>query len=106
MNEQKAKTIQSDTLSILLCNQVHKNLSDKDRAIKISKCCKIIRDRTKDSVLYNACRSVIRATSGGHYADVLKSIQLTENNYFIEYKESFCRGVDYDVLREKVRVSS
>ena len=84
--QEKAVVIQSDTLSILLCNQAHKFLTDKQRAIKISKCCKIIRDRTKDSVLYSACRSVIKATSEGAYSDVVKSIGLTEVNYFKEYK--------------------
>ena len=81
----KAAVIQSDTLTILLCNQVHRFLSDKDRAIKISKCCKIIRDRTKDEFLYNACRSVIKATSSGDYSDVVRSIDLTEYNYFKGY---------------------
>jgi len=83
--QQKALSIQSDTLNILLCNQVHKDLPDKDRAIKISKCCKSVRDRTKDNVLYNACRSVIKATSNGSYSDVVKSIDLTELNYYKEY---------------------
>lgn len=81
----KEAEIQSDTLTILPCNQVHKFLSDKDRAIKISKCCKIIRDRTKDEFLYNACRSVVKATSSGAYSDVVRSIDLTEYNYFKEY---------------------
>lgn len=87
MNEQqKALAIQNDTLTLLICNQVHKGLSDKNRAIKISKCCKVIRDKTKDQVLYNACRSVIKATSSGAYSDVVKSINLTEANYFREYQ--------------------
>jgi len=82
----KALAIQSDTLSILLCNRIHSNMDDKQRAIKIAKCCKVIRDKTKDSVLYNACRAVIKAASNGHYADVIKSIELTEYNYYKEYK--------------------
>ncbi len=85
IEQQKALSIQSDTLNILICNQIHKSLPDKDRAIKISKCCKAVRDRTKDNVLYNACRSVIKATSNGAYCDVIKSIDLTECNYYREY---------------------
>ena len=87
MNEkQKVLEIQNDTLSILLCNQFHKDLPVKDRAIKISKCCKKIRDKTTDEILMNACRSVIKATSNGAYSDVVKSINLTEENYSREYK--------------------
>jgi len=85
MNESALK-IKEDTLSILLCSQAHKFLTNKARAIKISKCCKIIRDRTKDKVLFDACRSVIKATSDGLYSDVVKSIQQTEFNYLAAYK--------------------
>ncbi len=86
MNEQdKAKAIQNDTLTILLSNRVNAWLDDKSRALQIARCCKKVRDRTKDTVLYNACRSVIKATSAGAYADVIKSIELTELNYFKEY---------------------
>ena len=81
-----ALSIQSDTLSILLCSRINQWLEPKQRAIKIAKCCKIIRDKTKDEVLYRACRSVIKATSKGDYADVIKSIELTEINYLKEYK--------------------
>ncbi len=82
-----AQQIKSDTLTILLCNQAHKFLSDKQRALKISKCCKIIRDRTKDEILYNACRNVIKATSGGAYNKVIDAINKTQNNYFNEYQK-------------------
>ena len=82
-----AQQIKSDTLTILLCNQAHKFLSDKQRALKISKCCKIIRDRTKDEILYNACRNVIKATSGGAYNKVVDAINKTQNNYFNEYQK-------------------
>ena len=85
MSIDKALAIQSDTLSILLCNRINQHLDDKQRAIKISKCCKIIRDKTKDNILYNACRSVIKAASSGAYSDVIKSIELTEYNYNKEY---------------------
>lgn len=81
-----ALQIQSDTLSILLCNRINQWLDVKQRAIKIAKCCKIIRDKTKDKVLYNACRSIIKATSSGAYLDVIKSIELTEYNYLVMYK--------------------
>ena len=82
-----AKTIQGDTLTILLCNRINSGLDVKHRAIKIAKCCKVIRDKTQDKVLYNACRSVIKAVSGGHYIDAIKAIHLTESNYFKEYKQ-------------------
>ena len=82
----KAAQIKSDTLSILLCNRIHERLDVKHRAMIIAKTCKIIRDKTKDEVLYNACRSVIKAASGGHYLDVVKSINETEYNYYREYK--------------------
>lgn len=85
---QLAAEIKSDTLTLLLCNQVHKHLPVKARAIKISKCAKVIRDRTEDSILYNACRSVIKATTGGAYSDVVASIVLTEHNYFREYNNA------------------
>ena len=89
MNEQsKALVIQNDTLSILLSNRIHQHLDVKHRALKIAKCCKLIRDKTKDEILYNACRSVIKATSNGAYFDVVKSIHLTELNYFQEYKDA------------------
>ena len=88
MNEQsKALVIQNDTLSILLANRIHQHLDVKHRALKIAKCCKLIRNKTKDEILYNACRSVIKATSNGAYLDVVKSIHLTELNYFKEYKQ-------------------
>ena len=80
-----ALAIQNDTLSILLCNRINSYMDDKHRALKIAKTCKIIRDKTKDNILYNACRSVIKATSNGAYVDVIKSIELTEYNYFKEY---------------------
>ena len=81
----KEETIKSDTLSIIITNRIHANLNSKARALKISKCCKIIRDRTKDHVLYDACRRVISATSKGAYDDVIKAITLTEFNYSLAY---------------------
>jgi len=82
-----AEQIKSDTLTILLCNQVHKFLTDKQRAIKISKTCKIIRDRTKDEVLYNACRNVIKSTTDGAYERVVLTINQAQNNYYNEYQK-------------------
>jgi len=81
-----AQEIKSDTLTLLLCNQVHKGLDDKSRSIKIAKCCKVIRDRTKDDVLYKACRTVIKANSDGKYNNVIQAINKTQENYYREYK--------------------
>ncbi len=81
-----AEQIKSDTLTILLCNKIHKLLPIKDRAIKIAKCCKLIRDKTSDDVLQKACRNVIKATKNGHYRQVVDSINTTEYNYYREYK--------------------
>lgn len=80
-----ANDIKNDTLTLLLCNQAHKFLPVKQRAMKIAKCCKIVRDRTKDELLYNACRSVIKGVSTGAYDDVIKAMAITESNYYFEY---------------------
>ena len=88
MSEQQAMKVKNDTLSILLCNRINSYMDNKHRALKIAKTCKIIRDKTKDKILYNACRSVIKATSNGSYVDVIKSIELTEYNYFKEYSDA------------------
>ena len=87
MSEQQAMKVKNDTLSILLCNRINSYMDNKHRALKIAKTCKIIRDKTKDKILYNACRSVIKATSNGAYVDVIKSIELTEYNYWLAYNE-------------------
>ena len=79
------KQIRNDTLSILLANRINSHLDDKCRSIKIARCCKVIRDKTKDNVLYDACRSIISANSNGKYKDVIRAIGLTEINYFMEY---------------------
>jgi len=81
-----AQEIKSDTLTLLLCNQVHKNLDDKSRSIKIAKCCKVIRDRTKGKVLYKTCRTFIKANSDGKYSSVIKGMNKTEDNYYRVYK--------------------
>jgi hypothetical protein len=80
-----AKQIQCDTLSILLANRIHSHLDIKSRSTKIAKCCKVIRDKTKDNILYEACRSIINANSNGNYKDVIRAIGLTEVRYFMEY---------------------
>ncbi len=87
-----AQEIKSDTLTLLLCNQVHKNLDDKSRSIKIAKCCKVIRDRaikgrTKDNVLYEVCRSFINENSSGKYSIVLKKLNKMQKKYYREYKK-------------------
>jgi len=81
-----AHEIRNDTLSILLTNRIHSFLDDKPRALKISRCCKKIRDKTKDKVLYDACRDIIKAVQGGSYTQAVNAITLTELNYFKEYK--------------------
>jgi len=81
-----AQEIKSDTLTLLLCNQVHKNLDDKSRSIKIAKCCKVIRDRTKDKVLYEVCRAFINENSSGKYSSVLKKVNKMQKKYYREYK--------------------
>ena len=81
-----AHEIRNDTLSILLTNRIHSFLDDKSRALKISRCCKTIRDKTKDKVLYDACKSIIKAVQNGSYKQAVNAIELTELNYFKEYK--------------------
>ena len=81
-----AQQIQSDTLTILLSNRIHIDLDDKARAIKLSRTCKSVRDKTKDSILYNACRSVIKAVQAGNYKQAIDAINLTERNYYEAYR--------------------
>lgn len=83
---EKIREIQSDTLNILLCNRLNMHLDVKQRALKIAKCCKAVRDRTHDEVLYRACRNVIKAVSNGVYRDAVMSVQITENNYSEAYQ--------------------
>ena len=78
--------VRNDTLSILLASRIHSFLDDKPRALKISRCCKTIRDKTKDKVLYDACKNIIKAVQGGSYKQAVNAIELTELNYFKEYK--------------------
>ena len=78
--------IQNDTLSILLTSRVHQGLDIKSRSIKIAKCCKKIRDKTKDNVLYDACRKIITATSVGKYDKVIQAVTMAELKYLEEYR--------------------
>ena len=88
-NEQReegnAQPIQNDTLTILLSNRIHRGLDNKARAIKLSKTCKFIRDKTKDKILYNACRNVIKAVQAGNYKMAIDAINLTERNHYEAY---------------------
>ena len=81
----EADLIRLDTLSLLVCAQSHKGLSLKQRAMKLAKCCKIVRDRTQDSSMYNACRSIIKGVSRGDYTLVIAALNQTEWNYYKEY---------------------
>ena len=76
----------NDTLSILITNRIHSFLDDKPRALKISRCCKTIRDKTKDRVLYDACKHIIKAVQAGNYKEAITAITLTESNYYKEYE--------------------
>ena len=76
----------NDTLSILITNRIHSFLDDKPRALKISRCCKAIRDKTKDRVLYDACKHIIKAVQAGNYKEAIAAITLTESNYYKEYE--------------------
>lgn len=82
-----ANDIKNDTLTLLLCNQANKFLPAKQRAIKIAKCCKVIRDRTKDELLYSACRLLIKKASAGCYDYVIEKVAISESNYYFEYGE-------------------
>ncbi len=82
--EMSALDVQQDTLNIILCNRVNSYMSDKHRALKVAKCCKVIRDRTKDKQLYSFCRTVIKGVSAGLYERVVKSIDTAEYGYLLE----------------------
>ena len=80
-----AEQIQSDTLTILLSNRIHRELDNKARAIKLSKTCKSVRDKTKDKILYNVCRKVIKTVEAGNYKMAIGAINLRERNYYEAY---------------------
>lgn len=81
-----AADIKQDTLHLLLANALHRGSPIKDRALRISKACKLVRDRTKDDLMYNACRAVIKAVSKGDYCGACEAIEKTELNYWAAYK--------------------
>jgi hypothetical protein len=85
MTDEQIRQTQSDTVSILLTNRIHQDLADKPRSIKISKCCKKIRAKTKDAFLSNICKDIISANHSGNYSKVVGAINLTEFHYFDEY---------------------
>ncbi len=81
-----AAQIKQDTLHLLLSNALHRDLPVKQRAMKIAKACKKVRDKTKDDVLFNACKSVISSVSKGNYHGACRALELTECNYWSSYK--------------------
>lgn len=81
-----ATNIKNDTLTILICSQIHKALSVKSRAIKIAKCCKIMRDKAVvDKYVYNVYKTVIESTKRGNYKGVVQWCDNTEIKYNREY---------------------
>jgi hypothetical protein len=72
----------NDLMGAILTYHWFNLLPDKQRAIKISKCCKIIRNKTKDKEVYETCRTIINATSAGNYEGVLKAVKLSEISVF------------------------
>lgn len=76
-NEQK----NSDILTLLLANAMHRDLPLKSRAIKIKRACKAIRDSTKDQELYKQCKLIIKGISNGQYQQAVDSIEITERNF-------------------------
>lgn len=82
----RADDVRNDTLTILLANAINRDLDVKQRAIKISKACKNIRDKTKDNELFNACRNVIKAVQDGRYTDACRAIETCERVYWLEYR--------------------
>lgn len=79
------KQTEEDTLTILLSYAYHAQSDIKKHAIKVSRTCRIVRDRTKDKILYSACKQVINAVSIGRYEKALQALELT----YIKYKELY-----------------
>lgn len=69
-----AKEATSDTLNLILCNNIHIDLTAKQISAKLSKCAKGIRDRSNDSVLVSYCRKVIKGNEQGKYNAVIQSV--------------------------------
>lgn len=74
-------TFNEDALHVILTNNIHADLPVKQRAIKIAKCCKFIRDRTKNKEMYDTCRTIIAATQDGDYDGVVRAATMTEVMY-------------------------
>lgn len=81
-----SQQIKSDTVTLLLCAQLAKNLKLRDRAAKISKCCMLILERNNDYLLQRVCKKIITQFRGGKYLVIDSDIRKTEFNYFKEYK--------------------
>ena len=81
-----ATQVQNDTLTVIICSQFHKALSVKSRAIKIAKCCKVMRDRSVgDAFTNNVFKTVITNTQRGNYGDVVKWCNKIETKYMEVY---------------------
>jgi hypothetical protein len=78
--------IQSDTLTLLLTSRFHQHDTPAYRAIRIAKVCKIIRDRTKDQPLLDACKRIIKSVSAGNYELVIKAVNRAEDAYCHEFE--------------------
>lgn len=85
MNKATAAEIKSDTLTLLICNQINKFLTIKERARRVSRCCQLISKRTKDDLLMITCKKIMKQYIGGQYLKVNASIKLTETNYLKQY---------------------
>ena len=80
-----AEQIQSDTLTILLSNRIHRELDNKARAIKLSKTCKFIRNKTKDKMLYSKCEGVVELIKSCYYLSAINKVNQIEINYYSVY---------------------
>lgn len=78
--------IKSDTLTLLIANMYWAGADTKTRALKISRTCKAVRNRTKDKVLYGACKSIINAVSKGEYEKACMAMNKTMANYEFYYR--------------------
>ena len=80
-----AQQIQSDTLTILLSNRIHRELDNKARAIKLSKTCKFIRNKTNDKMLYSKCKGVVELVKSCDYLSAINKVNQIEINYYSVY---------------------
>jgi len=87
-----ANQIKSDTLTLLLTNMYWAGANVKTRALKIAKTCKIVRNRTKDKVLYGACNSIIKAVKAGDYEKACVAMNKTALNYEFFYLSKFAQS--------------